>query len=938
MYHPNNTPVYLRAYAGFIAGVTGAALVTDAGSYTLYAQMADAWAQAVDTAFGPGTPTGFHLVAIEHGSQAVWSTRAPLEASQAILPQAYVQAATGVVARALRGNTQIVAEGIDPNNTGGGGGGGGGGGSTTTTGVFARPAIGTTSTVGVADTTGAVPGATGATIGGVGPYLVTARSAASGVGAITLFNTGGDPTGSGTIASSSAVTFGAATLPFASAKQATGQALVAVNGAQTPTGVTPVTHLSSYAVDPTGATDSTAGVRAAIAAAGAAGLPLYCAAGSYNTHDLIVISASIELRSQYGVGPLFNARGGATGLYWGGSYIGDVFALLPASASVRSPIVYTHSGNFWWANLDGFNGTASGHHLLFWSETGLANLNALTAFTVEWNQNNHTYAAGTVFPCSGGSRSISTSSTRAFSVAHFNNTSPGFGITGTLTTVNGTFTCSSADQIFSFDTDYGLSATYDGSTFRLYQGPLAGTANLIASVSATGAVVQPWWENFLWGGDSGQGQWPYGSTDTTGPMRFGNMRLSRTARYTGSSYALPTTEFVAANADTNTSLMTSFAPAYTTSSAYPATGVVCASGDAAVLGLPVSVPANVMTFFRATLNTGTESGPAAKFTSIALQSWGGCLMGEDAIGVQTDSCSFIGGKGITLINNAYYSRHVNNTFIIGGSNVRNGYTWGVALVQNAGIAIVDNANFQSCGGVAGFVLSGSGATVIRDSKINTVTGYFGIYTSATPGDLILSNIGFGDEGGTGVQDSLFLLAGCQMVSWIGGGAFTLASASSSAPVTIDGGAQYIFRVDLATAPGSSSALVKFLSAPSTPVRLESTYQGQGLEPPAPWATGTGVSVTLDSNEISGRGDITFPSDADYTVPTINPTLFRNLRILGALTAPRNLIVPRNKGKRWRGNNTTTQTVTLIGPTGTGLGIPPNSFADAYDDGTNIVAA
>lgn len=117
-YSPLNVSVYLRSFAGFLAGITAPATTdTNQGDYALYAQMADAFAQEVDTQFGSGVPTGFELDALAEGCEAVWENRSSYPSSQAVLPGAYLQIAQALVARVKQGNAQIVTQGINPNAT-----------------------------------------------------------------------------------------------------------------------------------------------------------------------------------------------------------------------------------------------------------------------------------------------------------------------------------------------------------------------------------------------------------------------------------------------------------------------------------------------------------------------------------------------------------------------------------------------------------------------------------------------------------------------------------------------------------------------------------------------------------------------------------------------------------------------------------------------------
>ncbi len=118
MYTPQNVDLYLRAFAGFMAGITKSA-VTDplAVNYTLAGEMADAYSQQLDIEWGSSAPTTAELLMIQSVSADVWD-RSPLRMPDAIVPGAYVEIALAVVARALQGNAQIIAEGIDPNGSG----------------------------------------------------------------------------------------------------------------------------------------------------------------------------------------------------------------------------------------------------------------------------------------------------------------------------------------------------------------------------------------------------------------------------------------------------------------------------------------------------------------------------------------------------------------------------------------------------------------------------------------------------------------------------------------------------------------------------------------------------------------------------------------------------------------------------------------------------
>ena len=116
MYVPNNATVYLRAFDGALAGMAASGRVPASSDDTQYALMADAWAQAVDIAFGVGVPTLFELQGLEDASQEIWSLRSPLTTPLATVAANYRGLAASVVALVVAGNAQVVAQGVNPNS------------------------------------------------------------------------------------------------------------------------------------------------------------------------------------------------------------------------------------------------------------------------------------------------------------------------------------------------------------------------------------------------------------------------------------------------------------------------------------------------------------------------------------------------------------------------------------------------------------------------------------------------------------------------------------------------------------------------------------------------------------------------------------------------------------------------------------------------------
>lgn len=122
-YTPNNDCVYSKAFTGCLAGLGGGGRYLDAnaGDESAYAQMADAYAQELDTVWGALAPTAVEEDAIFAISFAVWRARSPLVSTVATLPGAYNGIVRGVIALAQEGNAQVVSQGIDPNGCAGGG-------------------------------------------------------------------------------------------------------------------------------------------------------------------------------------------------------------------------------------------------------------------------------------------------------------------------------------------------------------------------------------------------------------------------------------------------------------------------------------------------------------------------------------------------------------------------------------------------------------------------------------------------------------------------------------------------------------------------------------------------------------------------------------------------------------------------------------------------
>ena len=287
MYVPHNTDLYLKANAGFMGGITAPANTdVHAGDYTLYAQMADAYAQQVDTVWGAPAPTSYDLDAILEVSEAVWAARSPLGAVAGILPGSYTQVAEAVVARVQQANAQIVSEGIDPN------GGGVPGGVTNVTGTApitstggATPAIGITpATDGAA---GSMSAADKTKLDGIAP-----GAAVSAVtGAAPIISSGGD-TPAISISPATDSTAGSLSAADKTKLDAIGPTLVNV--------------VQVFGADPTGATDNSIAFQNAFNTLAGTGLIPYVPGGTYLFTT--GITAKSNLTVMLSAGAILNAN------------------------------------------------------------------------------------------------------------------------------------------------------------------------------------------------------------------------------------------------------------------------------------------------------------------------------------------------------------------------------------------------------------------------------------------------------------------------------------------------------------------------------------------------------------------------------------------------------------------------------------------------------
>jgi hypothetical protein len=101
----------------------------------------------------------------------------------------------------------------------------------------------------------------------------------------------------------------------------------------------------------------------------------------------------------------------------------------------------------------------------------------------------------------------------------------------------------------------------------------------------------------------------------------------------------------------------------------------------------------------------------------------------------------------------------------------------------------------------------------------------------------------------------------------------------------------------------------------------------------------GGSVGTTGTAILGSVTVAIPSDANYTLMVSEYTnQFLNVTSGVSLSATRNIVVPVTEGVTYivQNNTTGSQTIQIIGSTGTGIDIPNGSTVSVVCDGTNFL--
>lgn len=728
--------------------------------------------------------------------------------------------------------------------------GAGGGGSTSTLGPFVMPAVWTFASPVVLSvafqSTAQMSAGAGLTIPNYGSFIVETVTDSTHA---TILNTGasGNVVAGTTIPNGSAVNIAGSGAPLAAAARANGQALQLVAGQDTPVGIRHYCNVLSFAgVDPTGASDSYAGIVLAVAFAIANSLTLYIPFGTYQLSRHVFMPGSLTIVGD-DLKPTLNS--GFFGQFWGGGFVGDCFVNVPLT--IGTPMEYAHTGNFYRAKIGGTAASAN-FPLMFLTETPFGSLNGMTTLTLEYLINvSGGITSNTWFPYCGGRKSDHSALTEAIKVGF--STAAGaspFDMSVAIHVAGGSGTVSltTAGTPFAKSTDYFVRITWNGTTLKLEAGAPGGAPSItVSNTGGTGAIVQKPWEDFIVGGSAnGPSRWPLANQDFGPPMQWGCFRKSKSIR-TGN---LPSTEFVAADVDTNADLVISFDPAYRSG----LTGIIGACGHPVDFNVILGAPCNSYIPWRNIFQTVTENAPVCVFKSLTFGSYGAAISAECAQNLDTFDCKFITRKGVLRHNNSYYGRDVRPNFTTEPYNAGNAsHTWGLARTLTSGLGEIEQPIFSDpVQGTAAIVGNGAGGTTVRDLKINTVNGAIGLFWSNDSQGSIFINCGMGTEAGGGGLDTLAIFNLCSDIEWRGGGLYVAAgTAASGANVLIDGGCHYRFNFDPAAVPGGVTAHFTCPSAPVYPIEIGSTYQGQGLQNALPWSDGT-APVVLTELETNGR--------------------------------------------------------------------------------------
>lgn len=648
---------------------------------------------------------------------------------------------------------------------------------------------------------------------------------------------------------------------------------------------------------------------------------MYIPEGSQSVSEPILIPGGATVRgagrlNNAAWGPATNIRPGL-GTRYGGAFLGPLFAVIPMAAP-HTPPTFAQRGNFYFLSF------VADAPLIKLNEHEGGSINGFSAFTCDFAKVNVTSApAGAGLIASTGAKSTSSSLTQGFRITLQG--SPA-NVTVTLTTsVSGQVQFTNAGAL-TLSADTALAVDYDGAHTRLY---LGGSVQATTG-SQTGTIVQPWWENF-WLGSAGSnpGQYPADWTAGTGAFSAASIRLSSTARYAGSGYTPPTTNYAP---DGTSVAIVNFDPTYRFA---PGSWWIVGWNHHTIWGA-----SEAFYPLHNVINPQFDGGQGVTIEDIGVDSFTGKgILIEGIPHCNLRRLFVTGTQCIDLRNNSYDNSiaDVDLNFLANGSASVTSQSTGIAITTASSVSDLTNVVYESCNGHWGGVFtSASGIDSIRKLFINTINGHGGIY--ARGGDKSWDQVSLDDEAGSiDVADAL--LDGVDGLIW-NGACFNFTGGSGVPCILIDKGVDYDIWADLLQ--GFSGPQIIGIArtvntdGSSAPVRIQRQYNGGGLAGGLGiWGDGT-LDMIIPAQELQGQNTITFPSDANYTPPW-NAVAWGYLIVdTSACTATRNLVLPRNRGKKTRLKVQGGHSIVPLGPTGTGPTLASGATYDVIDNGTNYV--
>jgi len=525
-------------------------------------------------------------------------------------------------------------------------------------------------------------------------------------------------------------------------------------------------------------------------------------------------------------------------------------------------------------------------------------------------------------------------------------------VNAVLVTTGGTLAITSTNAFPASGLTH-LAVTYDGhgdgihGTLRVFiNGVLDPTTS---QVPAGSTILQQPYEDFTIG-QYMSGQYPLGVNESNiasgggGAILIGNPVVSSNAKYTA-TFTPPTHEVTVADGSNYcTQIAMSFNPSLITlGGGWILAQTSCMPNTTSPAGSPVAV--NI-----AHTEAATTTLQGALIENLWFHAVGGrsdvCVYGVGDIyttmryctfGVYGNCATFIGGWGQKFFQCSFDAAPPE-------TGIRSQF-WCVGFYENNGSALNRMSNCEIAGGNYNLLTRNGG---FFDGNFIVGSAIYGnLWASGDPRELaqltcINNKV---DDEGTPTVDFGALIFG--MANAFLAGNFWAGYGNSSCPFYQFGyNGSVNIADDFSQVNPASNGIAQQLVPPVGPTRSTDPMPITFTVTTRVSRTGAPITVPIvDPNfggdflvpqwTMWGTATVTFPADADYTLVS-DAILYGNIVIDGPLTTPRNLIYGWRTKRRVVAKNNTTQPVTIIGTTGTGVTIAPGATEWVQDDGTNWV--